>query len=102
MSSNIYDTIETCNVYKNEITEKQLELIIRNHDLKDWVRASRFFVKGIGTKHDVPGKVVDTFIGIADHYTANKTITNKQFFYLAYNLISYWPNLTIEARVLVL
>ena len=52
--------------------------IIANYSDRDFVKLIEIFLRGIGSRHEVPGKVIYTLQGISGDYQEHENLTNEQ------------------------
>lgn len=95
---NLYDFFEGCSLEKASINDQfiyQINNFIPNSNL---ISIAITWLRGIGSQHQVPGRVVTTMAGICDFYREVGELTRKQQIYVISNLITYWDQISCESR----
>ena len=94
----ICDVVEELSVDNVMPTDDQLGQLTDCFDDSQWAKSTEIFLRGIGSHHEVPGKITNTFAGIGDFYRENQMLTRSQKIWLLAHQIRYWKNLGIEMR----
>ena len=95
---NIYDFFEELNLEQSKINDQFIYQIKNLIPDKNLVPIIVIWLKGIGSQHQVPGRVVITMAGICDFYREVGELTQKQQIYVIGNLIRYWDQISCESR----
>jgi hypothetical protein len=94
----IYDKIEICWLEKNNITDAEIYEVLQSISDQELCNASGVFLRGIDTRHQVPGKVVHTFSGMCEWYREHEEYTNRQRVWIIRNLIDHWDQIGLQTR----
>jgi hypothetical protein len=94
---NIYEVIEECHLDHNT-SDAVITAIIKNYSDELIDNLTNKFLRGIGNKSQVNGKVVETLWGISDYYREHRELTQKQKFYILGRIIVNWDQMSCESR----
>jgi hypothetical protein len=98
LAMTIYETIEICWLERHNLTDEirfELAGVLEDDQL---YKACMKFLKGIGSRHQVPGRVVHVFMGMCDWYREHEEYTVKQRRWIIEKLIEYWDQVLCEVR----
>lgn len=90
--------IEECYLVRDHLTDPVRNHLIDMYSHKKWIDMTGIFLRAIGNRHSVPGSVVDQLSSICYQYHTYSTLTRKQVWYVAMNLIDYWDHMCMEVR----
>jgi len=62
------------------------------------IELTKKFLTGIGTHHEISGKIIGKMQGIIHFYQEAEMITRDQKIYLISMMLDYWDNLDLECR----
>ena len=94
----IYEIIETCWLERHALTEDIMRGLVDTIPDPDFNRVCRKFLKGIGSRHQVPGKIVHVFMGLCDWYRETEVYTVRQRRWILEKSIEYWDQVSCEVR----
>lgn len=94
----IYHLLEEANLELAHLTPHMRYLITQEFSDSEWVRAARYFLRGIGNQHTLTGEQVLTLQGIADYYREHHQITPRQSGYVSNTLVNNWHQISYEYR----
>ena len=95
---NIYHSLEVLHLDQSLTTPADLYQVVASYDVTKWIQATELFLRGIERKHQIPGKVIETLWGICLWYNDGIPVTQKQLYFLVYNLMRYWDQLRCEVK----
>ena len=96
---NLPELIENLSLDLNELNSVVVNReIIANYSLRDLVRLTEIFLRGIGKVHSVSGLVVETLWGISDYYQEHRELSPKQQVYIIQNILQNWHQVGLEMR----
>jgi hypothetical protein len=98
---NIYEALDRYNLISNELTPQIRYEIAKTYDQTIWIKATKLFLKGIGSDHDVSGSIVKTLYDLCNLSNYEYELTPKQMIYLTSNLIDNWNQVNYEIRSLL-
>lgn len=92
----LVDVIEECSLC--HVPDEIIWQITKIYPHEEIDKLILIFLKGIGNKHQVPGKVVYTLQGISGDYQKDDTMTKEQQTYAVGRIIANWQEMTCESR----
>ena len=95
---NIYRQLEILHLDQSLTTPADLYQVVARYDLAKWVRTTDLFLRSIEREHQIPGKTIETLRGICQCHHDGFELTQKQLYFLVYNLVRYWDQLTCVSR----
>lgn len=95
---NIYEALDRYNIDKIYLTPDIRYKISQTYDQDTWIKATKLFLKGIGSNHNIMGKTLQPMYDMCNLADKGITLTYKQMIYLASNLIDYWDEVNYEIR----
>jgi predicted DNA-binding ribbon-helix-helix protein len=79
-------------------TEAISQVVLANYRDRDLVELIRIFLRGIGSRHQVPGDLIYHLADIAHSYEEFGNLTPKQRVYVLHKIIQWWPEVGVEMR----
>lgn len=98
---NLYELIEEFNLERYKLTPDMRYEIADSLTDNEILRLVNVFLKGISNKHQVPGRVIEVLMGIAQWHFKNELITRDQKIYAVSNIIDHWHQMSCESRALL-
>lgn len=92
----LVDVIEECSLC--ETPDEVIWQIIRTYTPEEIDQLILIFLKGIGSQHQVPGRVVYTLQGISGDYQEHESMTKEQQTYAIGRVIANWHQMSCESR----
>ena len=89
----IYEFIDTCFNYKHNLTDLIRYELNKEFTEQQWIQAGIFFVTHLNKKHQIPGRVIETIMGICQWRIDTNPLSNEQKIYLSKKIIDYWDQL---------
>lgn len=94
----IYHIIEEANIESANLTSELRYEINQAFEPRQWVSATKFFLRGISNQHNLTGDLVFIMRDICWQYDQEEHITLTQCLYLSNNLIDHWDQISYEYR----
>jgi hypothetical protein len=92
----LIDVIEVCSL--SQTPDEVIWEITKEYTPEQIDHLIQIFLRGIGSQHQVPGKVVYTLQGISGDYKEHETLTNEQLTYAVGRIIANWHQMSCESR----
>lgn len=73
--------------------------IVANYSDQDLISLAQTFLRGIGSRHSVPGSLVWSLTDIADQFATTHALSPKQRIYIIQNTLEHWHQINIQMRV---
>lgn len=99
MNYRLCDIMELLDVNRIHPSDNDIAEILNSYSELELINLALIFLRGIGNRHQVPGKVVDVITGITQFHKQADLLTNKQRFYLFHNILNHWNQINIQTRV---
>lgn len=94
----ICDVIETIAVDQLQLGNQHKSEIIKSYSDHDWNKAILEFLRGIGSRHSVSGKIIYEMTGISNFFRENGILTHEQKWFVLHTLIENWDQISCESR----
>lgn len=92
----LVDVIEECSLCHTP--DQVIWQIIKAYTPDDISRLVKIFLDGIGSQHQVPGKLVATLQDIRYNYLEYGQMSRDQKILMIGEIIRYWQEMTCESR----
>lgn len=96
---NIYEIFEELSLNKDIVEQHHIYQLSNTLDDKNLVKVAERWIHGLESRHQVPGRVAETMAGIVDWYRECEMMTDRQRIYIVANLVNYWNQLSLSARI---
>lgn len=93
-----YELMEYISVNELDVPDDIAWKLINEYSDSQWIRCTEIFLRGIGARHSINGSIIATLQGIMDWYREKQVLTNKQKFYIFYNILNNWNQIGIDMR----
>jgi hypothetical protein len=94
----IFELIEEITLDQLRLETKHKNQIIDNYTTSDWARSVQLFLKGIGSRHQVPGNVVYELIDYLRQYDETKHLTRDQKWFILHTLMERFDQIDLISR----
>lgn len=94
----IYHLIEQAHIALDIVDDSMRYQINRCYPTSEWVRATKYWLRGLEKQHTVVGKIVGQMRDICWDYDCYGTLTTTQCMFLSNNLLDHWDQINYEAR----
>ena len=95
---NIYHLIEQANIDVADLTPELRYQINQAFEPKQWVRAAKFFLRGISNQHNLTGELIFKLRDICWDYDQHNTLSLTQLMFVSNNLVDHWDQISYEYR----
>ena len=95
----LVEFIEELYWQRNVISDELYLKIYDTYKPDKWIEVTNIYLCGLERKHSVPGKTIETLMGISDFYLKTKNMSPSQSKFLVANLIKYWDQITLITRM---
>lgn len=96
---NLAELIENIVLDRDQLsTDAITDVVLSNYNNQELVNLISIFLRGIGSRHQVPGDLVYHLSDIADSYKEFGNLTRRQQVYVLHNIINYWHQMSVEMR----
>jgi hypothetical protein len=96
MQMQLVDVIEECSLC--QVPDEVIWEITRIYTPKQIDQLIQIFLRGIGSRHQVPGRVISTLQGISGDYQEQENMTKEQQTYAIGRIIVNWHSMSCESR----
>jgi len=94
------ELIEHCHLDLDQLNRDVINNnIIANYSDQDLRELALTWLRGIGSRHSVPGSIVWAVGSIADQALADQALTRRQQVYLIQTILEQWHQIQLESRV---
>lgn len=94
------ELIEHCHLDLDQLNRDVINReILANYSDTEIVNLADTWLRGIGSRHSVPGRLVATVSDISRQWHETHTITASQKIYLIQNCLEQWHQIQLESRV---
>jgi hypothetical protein len=95
---NIYHLIEQANIDVADLTPELRYEINQAFDTRQWIRAAKYFLRGISNQHNLTGELVFKLRDICWDYEQHQSVTPTQSMFVSNNLVDHWDQISYEYR----
>lgn len=95
---NIYQLIDTCNIYRERLTPDIMNEVSSQITDQELIKATNYVLRNLEKKHNIEGKSIGKLWDVCQFYYETEQLTHKQKWLLVHSLIDYWDQTTLESR----